>query len=379
VKGRVLVADDEADLREIFADILAGAGHAVAMAADGASALQALAGGDFDLVLSDIRMPGFSGIDFLRRIHEHDPDLPVIMVTGQPTLETAIEALEHGAIHYLVKPVSPAALREAVQKGLNLHRVANLRKEALEYLTRHQDIEPAAPLDEGALLSQAVRAIWMAYQPIVRSEDGTVFGYEALLRTAEPRLPDPGAVFGAAERLGRVWDVDRAVRDLVAVDLRGPGQTRFLNLHPLDLQDDQLFDPEQPLSRKAGQIVLEITERASLGPVPEIRKRVRELRALGYRIAVDDLGAGYAGLSTFAALEPDIVKLDMSLVRKVDQEAVKRKLVSSMKSLCEELGIIVVAEGVETDAERQVLTDLGCDLLQGYLFGRPAVLAQDAA
>jgi len=92
---------------------------------------------------------------------------------------------------------------------------------------------------------------------------------------------------------------------------------------------------------------------------------------MGYRIAVDDLGAGYAGLTSFAQLEPHIVKLDMSLVRNVHEAPTKRKLIQSIVALCRDLGIEPVGEGVETAAERDVLEQLGCTLLQGYLFGKP--------
>ena len=93
---------------------------------------------------------------------------------------------------------------------------------------------------------------------------------------------------------------------------------------------------------------------------------------MGFRIAVDDLGAGYAGLTSFAVLDPDIVKVDMNLVRGIESSAVKRRLVSSVVSLCREMEMMLVAEGVETAAERDVLSDLGCDLFQGFLFARPA-------
>ncbi len=95
------------------------------------------------------------------------------------------------------------------------------------------------------------------------------------------------------------------------------------------------------------------------------------LRALGYRIAIDDLGAGYAGLTSFAQLEPEVVKVDMSLVRGIDSSAVKQKLVRSIIALCTELGIQLVAEGIETAAERDMLINLGADLCQGYLFAKP--------
>ena len=121
----------------------------------------------------------------------------------------------------------------------------------------------------------------------------------------------------------------------------------------------------------ASRVVLEVTEREALDGIPDLRERVRSLRSLGYRLAVDDLGAGYAGLSSFAVLEPDIVKIDMSLVRAVDREPLKSRLIDSIVTLCRDLGPLVVAEGIETSAERSVLVELGCDLLQGYLIGRP--------
>ena len=126
-----------------------------------------------------------------------------------------------------------------------------------------------------------------------------------------------------------------------------------------------------PLSRVAPRIVLEITERASLADVPELSSRLARLRALGFRIAVDDLGAGFAGLASFARLRPEVVKIDMSLVRGVEIDPVRQKLVDSITHASHDLGILVVAEGIESPAERDVLAALEVDLLQGYLFGRP--------
>ena len=102
-----------------------------------------------------------------------------------------------------------------------------------------------------------------------------------------------------------------------------------------------------------------------------MRTRVDSLRKLGFRIAVDDLGAGYAGLTTFTLLQPDFVKLDMTLVRDIDADTTRQRVVGTMARLCRELGMSVVAEGIETVAERDTLLTLGCDLLQGYLFARP--------
>jgi EAL domain-containing protein (putative c-di-GMP-specific phosphodiesterase class I) len=146
----------------------------------------------------------------------------------------------------------------------------------------------------------------------------------------------------------------------------------FVNLHARELLDDTLFDRATGLAEAAPRVIIEITERAHLDTVPDAESRIARLRAMGFRIAIDDIGAGYSGLNSFTMLRPDLVKLDMALVRGIDKNPVKRRLAGLLVQLCEDLGIAVVGECVETVAERQALTDLGCDLLQGWLFGRPS-------
>jgi EAL domain-containing protein (putative c-di-GMP-specific phosphodiesterase class I) len=107
--------------------------------------------------------------------------------------------------------------------------------------------------------------------------------------------------------------------------------------------------------------------------VDHLQHRIRQLRDLGYRIAVDDLGASHAGLSSFRQIGPDLVKLDISLVRDIDTSTAKTKLVKNMINLCsQDLGMRVVCEGVETEPERDTLLGIGADLLQGYLLGMPS-------
>jgi EAL domain-containing protein (putative c-di-GMP-specific phosphodiesterase class I) len=183
----------------------------------------------------------------------------------------------------------------------------------------------------------------------------------------------PHDLFDAAERLHRIHEVGRTIRSYIAdAFAEAPSETQiFVNLHPLDLEDEHLYAADAPLSAAARRVVLELTERAPLHEIPDIRLRVRGLRALGFRVAVDDLGAGYAGLGALAQFEPDIVKIDMSLVRNVDSDTTKQTVIRSMATLCNELGIDFVAEGIETPEERNVLSQLGCDLLQGSLFAAP--------
>jgi len=132
-----------------------------------------------------------------------------------------------------------------------------------------------------------------------------------------------------------------------------------------------LTSKSSPLASVAEKVVLEITERASLDFVPDLGEKVEALRKLGFRLAVDDLGAGYSSLSNFANLEPEFVKIDITLVRGADTSEMKRRIIRSITDLCHDMGIRVIAEGVETTAERDTVVALGCDLLQGYLLARP--------
>jgi EAL domain-containing protein (putative c-di-GMP-specific phosphodiesterase class I) len=202
----------------------------------------------------------------------------------------------------------------------------------------------------------------------------TVFGHEALLRCSEPSLPHPGAVLDAAERLDELELLGRTIRYKAALPLLGDRHAKmlFVNLHVRDLLDPMLLDRNAPLSQIANRVVLEITERSALDSVGDVRPRIAELREMGFRIAIDDLGAGYAGLTSFAQLEPEVVKLDMSLVRGIDTSPTKQRVVLSMTTLCRDMGMLVVGEGVETPAERDTLLALGCELHQGFLYARPS-------
>jgi len=147
----------------------------------------------------------------------------------------------------------------------------------------------------------------------------------------------------------------------------------FYNLHVLDLDDEALYDSDSELARMAERVTLEMTERASLESISDPRSKISRLREMGFRIAVDDLGAGYAGLNSFAQLEPNVVKLDMALVRDVHLSDTKQKVIHSMNQLCSDMGMEVVAEGVETKEELHVLLELGCNIFQGYLFAKPGL------
>jgi EAL domain-containing protein (putative c-di-GMP-specific phosphodiesterase class I) len=370
--GCVLLIDDEQQVLTAYARVLRAAGFDVTTLPNGGLVERALGEAAFDVVVCDIRMPGMTGIDILRAVRARDPDLPVILMTAGGDLTSAVEAVEHGALRYLLKPIAPATLTQSASDAIRLRRLALTQRRAVE-LYGNAAAHETAELELSASFDRALSTLCLEYQPIVHWANRSVFAYEALARSGEPALAVPDALFNAAEKLDRLFDVGRRVRRQAAENLRNSDVScLFVNLHPRDLEDDELLSSSAPLSRFAARVVLEVTERASLTEISDLRVRLASLRRMGFRLAVDDLGAGYAGLTWFSKLEPDVVKLDMALTRAIDSEPTKQKLVRSIARLCSDLGMRVVGEGVETAAERDALVEAGCELLQGFHFAKPA-------
>jgi EAL domain-containing protein (putative c-di-GMP-specific phosphodiesterase class I) len=371
-KPSVLVIDDEPHLLRALARLLSSTGYRVTTARDGREALEHIRSQTFDVIISDLAMPEMGGLELLRHVRQFDLDVPVILMTGAPSLQSATQAVEYGAFRYLRKPFELGELEAAVRRAVLMHGLARLKRDALEAL----GAEGMRLSDRAALevhFERALHLMWVAFQPIMTLSGGSVYGYEVLLRSDEGTLSRPGEILDAAERLGRVRDVGRVVRQRVALAFAElPPDVRVLvNLHAEDLLDDELYDAGGPLGPHAARVILEVTERAPLDAVKDVAQRVARLRQLGFRIALDDLGAGYAGLSTLAQLEPDVLKLDMSLVRGVHTHPVKRRLVQSMARLARALGVDAIAEGVEERAELDTLMELGFDLVQGFYFSPP--------
>jgi EAL domain-containing protein (putative c-di-GMP-specific phosphodiesterase class I) len=268
--------------------------------------------------VSDVNLDGMSGMELLRRLREQDLDLPFVLMTGAPNVEHAAHAVEHGALRYLFKPVDLGELRKTLATAVSMRRLAAARRQSQEILG-HEAHGAADRAGLDTVVSGALASLRVAWQPIVSWPRRRVVGYEALMRS---RLPTPEALLDAAMRAGRGADLGRAMRAATAEAGRlAPVTDLYANVHPHDLLNESLYDPAAPLSRIASRVVLEVTERASLDSVPALKEKLAKLRKLGYRLALDDLGAGYAGLASFVLLEPEVVKIDVALVRDVHRSA----------------------------------------------------------
>ena len=372
--GRVLVVDDDIAIRRVCARVLSAEGWTVTLADNGRAALAELETTKlpYDCVLSDVNMPEVYGFELVRAVRKRDDDIPVLLMTGDPSLDGAVRAIDFGAVSYITKPFSQETLAATVARAARRHGVNRMRRRADSWARALYGGSPDEAQSIEQRFARAIEKSWMAFQPIIDINAKKIFAYEALLRTDEESLRRTDIFIATAERLDKVHLLGRTVRTAVArAAADAPTDVLFfVNVHGLELTDEDLFSADSALADYAKRVVLEITERTGIDPAAG-PTRVAMLRKLGYRIAVDDLGAGYAALGALATLEPEIVKLVMSLIRDLDQHATKRRVVAAIANLCRELGGRVVAEGVETEAERKACVDSGIDLLQGYLFAKP--------
>ncbi|HEX2731543.1 MAG TPA: EAL domain-containing protein [Polyangiaceae bacterium] len=371
LNGKVLLVDDDPFVLREYGKLLERMGLQVSFATDGQLALECFGRQPIDVVVTDLAMPTMGGLHFLRELRKINVDVPVILITGSPDVQTAVAALEYGAFHYLTKPVSPDKFKGTLSRALAFRALDRLHRAGDE-----NGSKPGMPAFAAleARFEAALSNLWIAFQPIVSWSRKGAFAYEALVRSTEPSMNNPGLLFDAADQLGRMLHLGRAIRAKVADTIsRHPDKRFFVNLNPIELNDDELHSSGCPLAPFANQIVFEVTERTALASVSGVTAQIERLRKNGYQIAVDDLGAGYASLSSFIHIEPDFVKVDLSLVRDLHLSPRKRTLIRGINQICvKDLGISVICEGVEKAEERDVLLAEGIDFLQGYYFARPS-------
>lgn len=219
-----------------------------------------------------------------------------------------------------------------------------------------------------------VRAIGIACQPIVDLSSGTVLGYEALSRFPAPATC-PAVWFEDAHRVDKGAELELLTIELALSGLsKLPPQAYLsLNVSPCTILSGALASrlAAAPLDR----LVLELTEHVPIEEYPAIAGALDGLRRSGLRLAIDDAGSGYASFRHILQLQPDIIKLDQSLIRGIDGDPGRRALAAALTGFARDTGSDVVAEGVETAAELAVLRDLDVKAGQGYLLGRPALFA----
>ncbi len=216
----------------------------------------------------------------------------------------------------------------------------------------------------------------MAFQPIVNARTRTVFAHEALVRGLNNE--GAGTIFAHVND-GNRYRFDQACRT-TAIKLAA--ELGMQSLLSINFMPNAVYRPELCIRATLAaaekyhfpieQIIFEITESEKVDDLSHLRDIVDHYRQRGFKTAIDDFGAGYAGLNLLAEIQADIMKLDMALLRNIDKRRSSQIIVRGIIQVCNELGMTVIAEGIETYEEFAVLQDMGIELFQGYYFARPA-------
>jgi EAL domain-containing protein (putative c-di-GMP-specific phosphodiesterase class I) len=214
------------------------------------------------------------------------------------------------------------------------------------------------------------RLLAIMHQPIVALETGRAVGVECLARFPDASQRSPDHWFADAESVGRGFELEMLAITLALKTLALLPSPAYISINasPATVMKPDFLDAVRPIPRE--RLVIEVTEHQHIADLPALAGRLRDLSQHA-RIAIDDVGAGHSGLQQVVELAPDIIKLDMSLTRNVDQDPVRRALGGAMVDFAGHIGSTVLAEGIETHGELAALKALGISLGQGYLLGRP--------
>jgi EAL domain-containing protein (putative c-di-GMP-specific phosphodiesterase class I) len=290
--------------------------------------------------------------------------------TASPDLDLTNGSRKHRAMDELIRTL--LALAGERPSG---DRLGSIRTTARAIVAEFDRAEAnkerrAEAVRIGRLMRQ--QAVAMVFQPIVDLTTGAPIGFEALARFR--RRAAPGRWFAEAARVGLGPALELLTVRLAIAELERLPEDGFLsvNLSPYSLSSPGLARLLEPVD--ARRIVFELTEHAGVESYGVLDRTLQPFRDRGVRLAIDDVGAGFASLKHVVRLSPEILKLDISLTSRIDADRVRRALVASLVTFADQVGTILTAEGVSTGRERDVLVELGVRFGQGYFLGRPKPL-----
>jgi EAL domain-containing protein (putative c-di-GMP-specific phosphodiesterase class I) len=385
---RIVIVDDVAANVALLERVLrsAGAGRVTGYV-DPRAAISACVESCPDVLLLDLHMPyldGFAVMNELRMLLPADEFLPIVVLTADATSGAKGRALAAGATDFLAKPFDHSEVLLRIRNLVQMRRLYLRAQDQNRLLTAEVEQQRARQRDLAAVRRASVQRVsgvlqrpnsmQMLFQPIAELETHTIVGAEALARfLGEPDQP-PDVWFSEAAAVGFGEALELRAIDLALARVADFPDDAFiaLNVSPATAARPALRDRVAALPGR--RVVLELTEHDEMRDYGALWPALDELRGQGVRIAVDDTGAGYAGLQHILHLQPDIVKLDKDLTRDIDRDPARRALAAALVGFAGDIGATLIAEGIENEAERQVLQELGVPWGQGYHLARPGGL-----
>ena len=328
-------------------------------------------------------MPGGGGPRATREIVRKSLPTKVVALSADQDVTTVLTMLRAGAVGYVMKDDSTDEILSAIRRSVEgkssvPERVAvGVASAMLEHVQDRRGASRSSQLQRERV-ERAIddRAFTMVFQPIFDLDGGAIVGMEALARFSALPQRTPDVWTAEAEAAGLLMDLELALAEAALDELESlpPDAYLALNFSPQTAVSDRLRD----LLERAdpSRIVVEVTEHAPVADYDELREALSGLRERGVRLAIDDAGAGFASLRHIVRLDPDLIKLDITLTRQIETDPVRQALAVALVSFAEQIGATVVAEGVETELQLEALREAGIRHAQGFLLGRPGPLAE---
>ncbi|MGI9147465.1 MAG: EAL domain-containing response regulator [Chloroflexota bacterium] len=384
----VLVVDDEPTVLAALTRMLRTSEIRVLTASNGEQALAMLEAGSpvIGVVMSDYSMPGMNGVELLHTVRMRWPDVVRVLLTGRADLPTAARAINDGQVARLfVKPWDPSELQGEIA---GLLAQADVPREQRQAERLHTELSP----EQVTLMGQLRAALGesqlrLFYQPIARVATEEIVGVEALVRWEHPRLGllPPDEFVALAEHTGLIqplthWVIRAALDQCRAWRAAAVNMPVSINLSMWNLLDPGLAETIATMLQSTGippdWLTVELTESAIMADPKRTLGTLEQLRVTGVQIALDDFGTGHSSLARLKSLPVDVVKLDKSFISHLATDSRDMAIARLSIGLGHDLGLQVLAEGVEDQLTWDWLARLGCDFAQGYYLGRPVPAVQ---
>lgn len=369
-KQIILLLDDDANITEGLAFALEREDRTVITCNDAESAQLSLERFHPSIVICDVHVSGefgFEGLDFIAYAKRHAPSARVILMTGDAPEKLQLEAASRGAVAFLQKPFEAAELDAMIDLMAPADNLEHRLPGRIDM-----------PLLDRVLVDPRLGT---HFQPIVAlQEHRTPVAFEALTRYASATpLRNPDLLFEYATRKQRVFDLEtvcvrHAMKEGAAL---AASSLLFINIHPDVFRTgvefrELLRDCSQKAAIPLNRLVLELTEQSSLNDDARVFRLFDQLRTDGVRLAFDDVGVAYSHLPFIHRIRPEYLKISQHFGTAFESDSARTKLVRNLVALGREFECTVILEGIEDEATARAATELGVELGQGYLFGRPA-------